>query len=240
MWGGTLIDRDSFAGELIDLPSSSLLELAQNLKDMAFINKYMGVHRMVRFHLGCLLRKRAHLEEIRVLDLATGSGDVPVSLIRWARQRNLKMRVVGLDINKLVLSIARGMSSNFPEIDFMQGDLLNLPFKPSSFDYVLCNTALHHFDFHQGVKILGAMARISRYGLIATDLCRGTLPYLLALGVCHLISRNKLTRNDGPLSVTRSYTLRELSHLAHSAGLKGVQPYRHPFFRIAMIYERKA
>ena len=46
---------------------------------------------------------------------------------------------------------------------------------------------------------------------------------------------NRLTRHDGPLSVRRSFTARELERLAHDAGFAGARVYRHVPFRVVLV-----
>ncbi len=61
------------------------------------------------------------------LDVACGSGKLTAELARLSRGG----RVVGLDFSAQMLEVAR---SHHPELEFMEGDALNLPFADSTFD----------------------------------------------------------------------------------------------------------
>ena len=61
------------------------------------------------------------------LDVACGSGKLTAQLAKVARGG----RVVGLDFSPRMLEIARRAH---PEIEFLEGDALNLPFEDASFD----------------------------------------------------------------------------------------------------------
>ncbi len=224
--------------ELLDLSGHSPLELANNYRDMAFINRYLGVHGMVLAHFRQLLKKRGNPGQVTILDLATGAGDVPLALIRWGRKSGIEIKALGLEINRQAIAMVRERAVEYPEMSFLLGNIMDLPYGPSSVDYTLCNTTLHHFTFDQSIRIIQNMAEISRYGFIITDLRRGLWPYLLAKGACFLISQNRLTRFDGPRSVQKSYTYKEFWHLAQVSGLKGIRVYKHPFLRLAMIWEK--
>ena len=99
-------------------------------------------------------------EGASALDVACGSGKLTAQLAKVARGG----RVVGLDFSPRMLEIARRAH---PEIDFLEGDALNLPFEDASFDlHVRCghlhrnrNAARHR----QGIRSRPA-ARHRRVG----------------------------------------------------------------------------
>ena len=62
------------------------------------------------------------------LDVACGSGKLTAQLARVAGASG---RVVGLDFSPEMLEVAR---AHRPDLEFMEGDALNLPFADSSFD----------------------------------------------------------------------------------------------------------
>jgi ubiquinone/menaquinone biosynthesis C-methylase UbiE len=75
----------------------------------------------------------------RVLDVACGTGIL-------AREAALRVgpsgRVTGLDLNEGMLAVARRLR---PEIDWRQGDALDLPFADHAFDVVVSQFALMFF-----------------------------------------------------------------------------------------------
>ena len=58
------------------------------------------------------------------------------------------------------------------------------------------------------------MHRVARVGFIVNDLRRSRTGHLAAWVAARLTTRNRLTRNDAPLSVLRAYTPDELAGLA--------------------------
>lgn len=71
----------------------------------------------------------------RVVDLGCGSGVFTNALHRRG------YRCVGVDLSPKLLDIAR---EKFPDIEFVEGDIENLPFEDNSFDGVLLSGVLHH------------------------------------------------------------------------------------------------
>ncbi len=94
--------------------------------------------------------------DTKVLDIACGTG----ATTRAAAERvGPKGRVVGLDRNDGMLSVARARNS---AIEWVEGFAEALPFAPSSFDTVLCQFGLMFFD--DRAKALNEMVRVLRPG----------------------------------------------------------------------------
>jgi ubiquinone/menaquinone biosynthesis C-methylase UbiE len=89
----------------------------------------------------------------RVLDVACGTG----ILARAAADRVAPDgRVVGVDLNEAMLSVARRVA---PDLEFRQGDAVALPFSDQSFDAVLSQMALMFFSDRRAA--LREMARVA-------------------------------------------------------------------------------
>jgi len=222
--------------ELIDEPGIALEELSANLRDLERLNRLFGGTRLILRYLGPMLR-RAQLGEIRILDVATGGADIPVAIARWARQQGRRVRIVGIDKNPQMLRASGDRMRQYPEVSLEIADALALPYPSGSFDVVLCSLALHHLSYAEGVKLLGALDRIGRWGFIVNDLLRSWHAYLLTWLAMRLFCRGRLVRHDGPLSMRRAYTLSELRAMVNEAGVGGVRIHPHPFFRVAMVKE---
>ena len=87
----------------------------------------------------------------RVLDLACGTGVVA----RTAATRvGPTGRVVGVDVNDAMLTVARGSGS---EVDYQSADATELPFADAAFDAVVCQQGLQFFPDR-----LGALQQVRR------------------------------------------------------------------------------
>jgi len=64
------------------------------------------------------------------------------------------------------------------------------------------------------------MGRVARRGIVINDLRRNRLAWLGAWLLSRLVTGNRYTRHDAPLSVRRAYTLAELTSLMAAAGLR--------------------
>ena len=212
--------------ELMDRPQPVSSELEQDLRSIRQLNRWFGSHRLVRRFVRCWIKPG---DNVRVVDLASGSGDIPRLIVDCARKIGTRVEIIALDRQSATLEIARKLSGDYPEISFIEADILK--FKPSDgYDLVLCSLALHHFSDEDAVRVLQRCRELSRKLVLVSDLRRG---WLGMIGVClltALIFRAPMTRHDARLSMARAFSFAELDDLARRAGW---QKFGHQKFRFA-------
>jgi SAM-dependent methyltransferase len=226
--------------ERMDEPDLDPAELGRSLADIRLVNRWLGGYRVVLYHLRRLVERHPRAS-YRVLDVATGSADIPLRVARWARSRGMRMEIVATDLHPGTLEWARRHASAEADVRIEAADALDLPYADGSFDIVLCSMALHHFDERdQLLRVLGEMDRVARIGGIVNDLRRSRPALLGAELLAATVWRaHPVTRHDGPLSVRRAFTPAELDELARAARLRGVRARGHGPFRVAMTWERE-
>lgn len=227
--GSGLVPSRVNRAELLDDPAAVANYLDANLRDIRHLNRWFGALRTIDALCAPFL-----LDRCSVLDVATGSADIPIVLRARAARRGVRIEVTGLDRSAEVLRAAAA-TSGAQDIRLVQGDALKLPFPDQSYDVVMCNLALHHFSPPDAIRVLREMARVARRAVIVLDLERSYLGYLGVWAATRTVARNRLTRHDGPLSVLRAYTREELAALARDAGLSAGCIRRHPFFRLSLV-----
>lgn len=214
----------------MDRPQPISLELVSDLRNLRALNRYFGSYRLVRLFLRRWLRPN---DNVRVLDLATGSGDIPRIVVELARKIGAAVRVDAVDFQQSTVEIARELSSSFPEISYHCADIHHFG-ENGSYDIVLFSLALHHFNAEEAAQLLRRCRDLSRGPVLVADLRRG---WLAKVGV-HLLTttvfREAMTRNDARVSAERSFSFRELHDLARAAGWKNFGHRRFPFARQAI------
>lgn len=223
------------APELLDERGHDRAELSENLRDIQRVNRLAGGTRVVLRHLPALLAAIPAEREAVVLDLATGSGDIPRAVVRWARHEERPLRVVASDLSPEILAAARREGDGYPEIAWEGWDALAVPLADDTFDVVVCSLALHHFAPPDAVRLLREMARLGRHGFVLNDIRRSAPGWAAAWFASRLATRNRLTRHDMPLSVLRAYTPAELTAMLTDAGIGDATVHRHPLFRMAAV-----
>ena len=221
--------------ELLDLPHDSYArdELEGALKDLTLVNYYLGNGRAVLKHLAAMNAETAD-EGFTVLDVATGTADIPVTIAKWARQAGIRVGITAVDLDPLSINIARQRCESFPEITLAVADGFALPFANQRFDYVLCSKTAHHFTDEKVLQMIKEFSRVARRGYVIVDLRRSWIAYILIFLLTRLFSRNRLTRSDGPLSVLKSFTPGELAALASRSGTSVFRVSREPFWLMVL------
>jgi 2-polyprenyl-3-methyl-5-hydroxy-6-metoxy-1,4-benzoquinol methylase len=212
--------------ELMDRPQPVSPELEQDLRSIRQLNRWFGSHRLIRRFVRRWIKPGARM---RLVDLATGSGDIPRLIVDHARKIGARVEVVALDRQSATLEIARRLSGDYPEISFVETDILEFK-PPDRYDLVLCSLTLHHFSNEDAVRVLRRCRELSREFVLVSDLRRGWLGAVGVYVLTALIFRAPMTRYDARLSIARAFSFPELHHLAQRAGW---QIFGHKKFRFA-------
>jgi SAM-dependent methyltransferase len=232
---GSFLTRRIETKEMLDQAGHDPAELAANLRDIRTVNRLAGGVTTVLHHLPGLLRQIPGDHPVEILDLATGGGDIPLSLVNWAGRQNRPLRLTVTDHSPEILGEARRTLAAVPEVTFTVCDARAVPFHDDSFDIVLCSLSLHHFAPGEAVQVLSEMDRLSRTGFILNDIRRCRAGFVAAWAASRVATRNRLTRHDMPLSVLRAYTPDELRALLRQAGIRDASLTTHPLFRMAAV-----
>jgi SAM-dependent methyltransferase len=196
------------------------------LVELRRINEWLGDANALRDSLLNEI-ERLGLPSFSVLDVGAGSGELLRVTAKWARETNRKASLVGLELNERSAQAILAESTDFPEISSIRGNGFTLPFANEAFDFTIQSLTLHHFDDAGAVKILGEMARVASRGIFVIDLHRNRLAYFLYTTIGRLFLHNRLIREDGALSILKSWKPRELAALAREAKLENAKVEEH-------------
>ena len=212
--------------EMMDRPQPVSPELERDLERLRQLNRWFGSHYLV---LTLMRRWIMPGARIRIIDLATGSGDIPRLLVDHARRIGAQIEVDAVDRQAATLEIARSLSAEYPEISYHAANVLEWDCA-QAYDIALCSLVLHHFSDDDAVRLLRRCRELSKRFVLVADLRRG---FLLRTGVyilTALIFREQMTRFDARLSAQRAFSFAEMRDLAIKAGWKN---FGHKKFRAA-------
>jgi SAM-dependent methyltransferase len=231
----TRLRRVVYAREHMDAPGVDPDLLESALRHVSQVNRWLGARRALVRHLPWGLPPGRS----RVLDVGTGSADLPQAIARWARRGGRPIEIMAVDRHAATLEVARRRTRAWPEVLPVRADGLELPFRDGSFHLALLSMTLHHMDGPALVDILAELGRVARGGrVLVGELERAVPHYLGARILAATVWRgNPVTRHDGPLSVLRAFTPAELRELAERAGLRALAVRRHPFYRLVLRAE---
>ena len=212
--------------EMMDRPQPDSAELERDLKRIRQLNRWFGSYRLICHFVRRWIKPD---DNMRIVDLATGSGDIPRLIVHYARKIGAKVEIDALDRQFATLESARKLSAAYPEISYHGTNILD--WSPAeAYDIVLCTLALHHFSDEDAVSVLQRCRESSRNFVLVSDLRRGILATAGVHLLTALIFREPMTRYDARLSAERAFSFSEMRKLAVRAGW---QNFGHTRFRVA-------
>jgi hypothetical protein len=169
---------------------------------------------------------------LRILDVATGAGDVPLRLWRLARGQRLGWQFEGCDRSPVAVEHARAQAerAGARSVSFFVHDVFAGPL-PGTPDAVTCSLFLHHLADDEAVDLLRRFAATGARLVLVDDLCRDVFGLALTHLATRLLTTSRVVHFDGPRSVEAAFTPAEALALAGRAGLAGATvtphwPYR--------------
>jgi len=175
-------------------------------------------------------------DRLRVLDIATGAGDVPIALWKRAQRAGLSLDIHAIDFSPRSIDFARRRAEQAKTpVAFERRNALTDEL-PSGFDVVMCSLFLHHLNNHDAVSVLRRMAATARRLMLVSDLRRNRFGLSLAFAAGHLLSRSPVVHRDAVRSVRAAFTPSELREMANQAGLGDVAIARRWPARMLLIW----
>jgi SAM-dependent methyltransferase len=212
------LDRRDRVPELMDWPGLDPAEHRTALAALARINRLSLSAEALWPPIAKLARTAGR--PLRVLDIATGSGDVPLRLGMKARRAGVAVEFAGCDISPTAIDEATRHAD--PRVRFFPHDAIRDPL-PDGFDVVTCSLFLHHLCDDDAVTVLRRMKDAAGRLVLVNDLARSRFNYLAVWLACHLTTRSRVVRFDGPASVRSAFTPAEALALAGRAGMTGAK-----------------
>lgn len=164
----------------------------------------------------------------KILDIACGTGELEQRIIKKFPQQY----IVGVDITKSMLSIAREKCEGAKNIHFLHGPSQKLPVDSASFDIAITCSALHYMKSPEKVFAECHRALVPNGRLIIIDWCRDFLwaKFYNWLSKVYKRSHHKV------------YSLRDIQHLLLEAGLTITNTRTFaipPFWRMMCVEAKK-
>ena len=221
--------------ELLDMGAGTAQDVEANFADLRRINQYLGGLRALTLHL--FPRLRAHEGVATLVDIGTGSGDIPILITQWAERQQIPLKIWGFDLSARNLAVARQNGTKKSD-SLLQADALQMPFRKGIVDYFISSLFLHHLPPGQVKIFLAQTFESASKGIIMSDLTRGWLPLIAFKLSQPMFAHNFLTRYDGLASIRRAYTPSEVYELARAAGLSNIHVYQHWAWRMTLVADK--
>ncbi|MBI3218889.1 MAG: methyltransferase domain-containing protein [Bacteroidetes bacterium] len=224
-----IMDDLDCRGEVVD----------QTLRELDFINQWLGGNAVTLHALKKVLKNRSKDQAISIADLGCGSGEMLRLIAKKATQENRPLKLLGIDANPNIIEFAKTHSSKFHNITFEAVNIFSDEFRKRKFDIVLCTLFLHHFTEDQLVAVFKSLHRQTTIGIIVNDIHRHPLAYYSIKWLTQLFSKSAMVKFDAPLSVQRAFTKKELKDILTKAGITNYQLKWKWAFRWQLIVQSK-
>jgi 2-polyprenyl-3-methyl-5-hydroxy-6-metoxy-1,4-benzoquinol methylase len=225
--------------EFLDRPDCDPLLAAASYQFMEMINCYWGGTRTVRRFLSSEVAGRNTDAPLRVLDIGSGSCDIPLAVSRWANARGIPMQITCLEMADHAVEIARRKidQTDNSAVRLIQEDVFTYqPDRP--YDCAIASMCFHHFSDTQIRSLLERLSGFVLRSVLINDLRRSRMASLAAQVM--LAGKMSGVRHDALLSIQRGFKVGELNDLLQK--LSGVTVSVRPalWFRIAAIIRFKS
>jgi 2-polyprenyl-3-methyl-5-hydroxy-6-metoxy-1,4-benzoquinol methylase len=208
--GIEIMDDLDCKGEVVD----------QTLRELDFINHWLGGNAVTLNGLNKLLAKTDPKKEIFICDLGCGSGEMLRLIAKQAEQGNRIVKLIGIDANSNITSFAENHSSAYNNIGFEAQDIFSKEFQQRKFDVVLATLFFHHFDDEQLITFFKRLKDQVRIGMVINDIHRHPLAYHSIRLLTRFFSKSSMVKFDAPLSVLRAFKKEELISIFQKAGIE--------------------
>ena len=224
--------------EWIDRPDIEPEALRKSLAYIRRINEWLEYTDATLDHLERFSVSWKPGQTIHILDVATGSADIPRAILKWADEKKLDVRVTAVDLHAQILKFAETDGPPDTRLTLLRGDALRLPFGDGAFDYAHTAMFLHHLSGEDAVRVLAELDRVASRGVIASDILRHDRAY--AWITLFTLFATPMVKHDGRASVAQAFTKPEVMAMRERAGLGYAEYHRHFAHRFALAGEKPA
>lgn len=202
----------------MDAPDLDPAVYERVLHDLARVNRWTFTAWPALAFLG---RAVGEVKRFRLLDVGFGDGDVLRAIARWARKRGIEAELVGVDLNEKSLKAARDATPSefvkrYGAIDYRAGDYLD---QAGPFDFIISSQVTHHMTDAQLLTFIRHMEAEARMGWLICDLHRHGFAHWGFPLLARLLGVHRIVREDGQLSIRRSFRPDDWCAILGQAGM---------------------
>ena len=176
--------------EIMDDWQGDSQELECVLKDINKVNRILGGNSITINAVISLIQEHSK-ESYTILDMGCAEGNMLRELAMAARKQDIKLNLIGIDVNSDSLTIARKASIDFPEIVYHEKDILSADFSEFGCDVMMTTLTMHHFQNSEILNFVKQFTKLASIGVVINDLHRSALAYYLFKGFSLIFIKNK-------------------------------------------------
>ncbi|KAA0992520.1 methyltransferase domain-containing protein [Dyadobacter aurulentus] len=201
--------------ELLDQDEIPPADLFRNLRELDFINHWLGGYAISFAALKQVLSKN---RSYTLADIGCGGGDTLKRIAKWNRGAGFDLDLYGIDIKPVCIEYAtenlKGSGTRL-----ICDDYRNLFSHIGRVDIIHACLFCHHLTNAELAELV-SFAMKNKTVLVINDLERNALAHYSIKYLTKLFSKSYLVKNDAPLSVLRGFKRGEWVSIIREAGAK--------------------
>jgi SAM-dependent methyltransferase len=221
----------SYKKELLDQEDIPFEHIRQNMKELNFINTWLGGHAITINGFKQLLTKK---KEYTICEIGCGGGDNLAAIVQWCNKNNIVVHCIGIDIKNECIEFAKQHPQLKNNTEWICSDYQLVQFvqKP---DIIFSSLFCHHFNETELGQQLRWMQIHSTTGFFINDLQRNVIAYYAIKSLTTMFSSSYLVKNDAPLSVARGFHKNEFITLLKDVNISDFKLLWKWAFRYLLI-----
>lgn len=207
------LSHRSYQKELLDEDFIPFAAIKQNMRELNFINKWLGGHRIT---IHGFKKLAANRKQVSICEIGCGGGDNLVAINEWCKKRKISLCITGIDIKNECITFAKSNANFTTSADWITSDYRTVNFRMKP-DIIFSSLFCHHFSNDDLAFQFKWMKENSSVGFFINDLQRNPFAYYAIRFLTSIFSKSPLVKNDAPLSVARGFTRTELHDICEEA-----------------------
>ena len=202
------------------------------LQSLEWVNKWFGNHRAVIKAIQQVYKKEE--KPLSIIDLGCGGGDLILAVAKSLQQHKIEFTITGIDGNADSLAFAQKKCETFPQINFIQADILSKDFSIKPCDILISSHFIYHFSYDSLIDFIKSNLRLIATAVIFSELNRNRSAMRLFKFSSILLPISKLAKEDGLIAIKRSFTVKEWLSILQNTGIGKYSLQSVPLFRILL------
>ncbi|CAM4065404.1 methyltransferase domain-containing protein [Flavobacterium antarcticum] len=195
-------------------------ELRDALDKIAKINQLLGGNKLTLNGLKIFLSKKDKNRLLTIIDVGCGNGDMLRKIADFGNENGYNFNLIGIDANAFTINHAITLSTKYQNISYLCEDIFTIDSTKIKCDVILCTLTLHHFKDDEIIEILNVFKKAANLGIVINDLQRSAIAYRLFQLLCVTFRLNKMSREDGLISILRGFKKKELIAFSEKLNFK--------------------
>jgi ubiquinone/menaquinone biosynthesis C-methylase UbiE len=203
---------------------------------MGTVNARFGGIQAVRHFVAVETKKRRSSSPMRILDIGSGSCDIPLAVSRWARSHDIPLHFTCLEMSDHAYEIARVRlaRANDRSVTVLKQDVFS--YQPvEHYDCAVASMCFHHFSNEQILALIQRLAGFVRGSLLINDLRRSFLAWWATKLLLAFAGAPAGVRHDALISIRRGFKADELRKLVGQLPDVTFSAEHARWFRIAAV-----